>query len=166
MITIKVQVNYDLKLKKAEEAILALPNRLKNLRPLMQQGVAPALNSMMRRHFESQGAAFGHPWAPLAESTIATRLSHGTLSKGILRDSDNLFRTIMKSRAADNRLRVVRGGLTLQANVGVRYALFHQVGTQFMPDRQVIPDPLPQTFRRTVMNLVREFIRSGKVNAR
>lgn len=163
---IKVSVEYNPRLTKAETALLQLPNRLRNLRPLMQQGIAPAFNVMERKHWDTRGAAFGHGWAPLAPSTIATKMSKGTLSKGILHDSDNLFRTIFKARAGDDRLKVIRGGLRFEANVGTRYALFHQLGTQFMPDRQVIPDPLPLTFRRTVLNIVREYVRSGKVNAR
>lgn len=166
MIPIKVTVDYNIKLSKAELAIISLPNRLKDLRPLMQKAIAPAFDAMERKHWESRGAAFGHKWAPLAPSTIASKRSKGTLSKGILQDSDNLFRAVFRARASDNRLRVVDGRVRFQANVGTRYAIFHQVGTQFMPDRQVIPDPLPLSFKATIRNIVKEYIRSGKINAR
>jgi hypothetical protein len=46
--------------------------------------------------------------------------------------------------------------------VGVPYAIFHQVGTAHMPERQVIPDPLPRPFLQSLRQLLREFILTGK----
>lgn len=158
---IRVAVNYNPRLTAAEKLMIALPNRLGNLRKLMINAVAPAFNRMMKRHWDSKGAAFGHRWAPLAPSTIEARTRKGTISKGILRDSDHLFRAVFRARATDSRLQVINGGLRFQGNVGVPYALYHQVGTSTMPDRQVIPDPLPRSFRAEVRALIRTFIRTG-----
>jgi hypothetical protein len=162
---IRVEVNYSPRLTRGEEALLALPNRLTNLRPLMIESIAPAFNQMLERHWATRGAAFGHPWAPLAASTIASKARKGTLSRGILHDTEHLFKVLFRSRSTDDRLRRVAGGLRFQANVSVPYALFHQVGTSHMPERQVIPDPLPDSFRRRVRALVRQFILTGKTGA-
>jgi hypothetical protein len=155
---IRVQVNYNPRLTRVEKKLLALPARLNNLRGLMKQEIAPAFNRMLLRHWESKGAAFGHRWAPLAASTIAAKTRKGTVSKGILRDSDHLFKTLFRERSTDSRLQVVAGGLRFQGNVGVPYALYHQVGTEFMPERQVIPDPLPRSFREEVRRIILAYV--------
>jgi hypothetical protein len=80
----------------------------------------------------------------------------------ILRDTDHLFKTLFRARSADSRLRLVPGGIRLALNVGVRYAIFHQLGTENMPVRQVIPDPLPGVFIKRIRSLVKEFILTGK----
>lgn len=145
--------------------MLLLPNRLRNLRPMMQRGVAPAYNAMLKRHWDSKGAAFGHRWAPLAASTIASKTRRGTIQKGILRDSDHLFKVLFRARATDNRLAIVAGGLRFSGDVSVPYAIYHQVGTQFMPERQVIPDPLPRSFKALVRLIVRDYALTGEIHS-
>jgi hypothetical protein len=158
-----VEVSYTPRLSPVEQHLLKLPNRLRNLRPLMQRGIAPAFNAMLKRHWDSKGAAFGRRWAPWAESTRAARIAKGNAAKGLLRDTDHLFKVLFRERATDNRLRVVAGGVEFRPNVNVPYALFHQVGTSRMPERQVIPDPLPRSFKQECRAIVREFILTGYI---
>ncbi len=160
---ITVAVDYSPRLSRGEQNLLALPNRLANLRPVMIGAIAPAANRMLIRHWESKGAAFGHSWAPWAESTLRKRLAKGNAEKGILRDTDHLFKTIIRARSGDDRLKVIKGGLRLQLNTREFKAVYHQVGTQYMPERQVIPDPLPQSFTNEVRTILRKFILSGRV---
>lgn len=160
---IRVEVNYKPRLTKGEQALLQLPNRLRNLRKLMVEGVAPAANRMLRRHWDSKGAAFGHAWAAWAPSTLAARIRKGNAGMGLLRDTDHLFRVLFRGRSTDDRLRVVAGGLRLQLNTGVPYGIYHQVGTSHMPERQIIPDPLPRSFVREVRGIVRDYLLTGKV---
>jgi hypothetical protein len=159
---VRVEVTFTRKLTKAEQQIMQLPNRLANLRPLMQRVIAPATDSMLLKHWNSKGRAFGHAWEDWAASTLAKRTRKGNVSKGILRDSDHLFKTIFRARSADSRLRSVPGGIRLSLNTGVRYAIFHQLGTENMPARQVIPDPLPPSFVRRVRALIKDFILTGR----
>jgi hypothetical protein len=140
---IRVEVNYSPRLSPAEQLLLSLPNRMRNLRPFMIGSLAP--------------------WAP---STLAARIRKGNAAKGILRDTDHLYKTLFRARATDNRLRVIRNGLRLQLNVGVPFAIFHQLGTSFMPERQVIPDPLPNSFIRQARHLLKQFLLTGRaINA-
>lgn len=160
---IRVEVNYNPRLSPGEKTLLQLPNRMKNLRVFMKNIVVPeAVDPMLKKHWDSKGAAFGHPWAPWAPSTRAARIRKGNAAKGILRDTDHLFKTLFRARVTDDRLKVVSGGLRLQLNTGVPYAIFHQVGTSRMPERQVIPDPLPRSFITTVRGLLREYILTGR----
>jgi hypothetical protein len=163
---IRVEVNYSPRLSPAEQLLLSLPNRMRNLRPFMIGSLAPAANRMLKRHWDTKGAAFGHAWAPWAPSTLAARIRKGNAAKGILRDTDHLYKTLFRARATDNRLRVIRNGLRLQLNVGVPFAIFHQLGTSFMPERQVIPDPLPNSFIRQARHLLKQFLLTGRaINA-
>lgn len=158
---IRVEVQYRPRLSEAERILLSIPKVLKNLRPLMQRVIAPRVNVMLRRHWETKGAAYGHPWAPWARSTLLDRLRKGNASKGLMRDTDHLFETLLRDRPTDDRLRVIQGGLRLALNTRVPYAVFHQVGTRFMPERQVIPYPLPPVFLRGVREAIRFYLISG-----
>jgi hypothetical protein len=153
--TIRVEVNYRPRLSPSEKLLLALGDRVKNLRPLMTGEIAPAANRMLLRWWESNGNG---TWAPLAPSTIKAKIRKGTFGRGTLRDTLHLFRTLFQERTADSRLRTVSGGLRLQLNTGVPYAIYHQVGTSRMPQRQVIPDPLPQSFTRECRALIRAYL--------
>jgi len=163
MIPIRVSVAFDINLTRTEKKIAELPNRLRDLRPLMEDGIRPATDAMLRRHWESKGAAFRHKWAGLAPETIRKRLRHGTLSKGILRDSDHLFREIFRAAGA-GRVVARSDRITLEVSVKEKKAMLHQRGTLHMPARQVIPEPLPTTFRRLVTRMVREYLRTGNVS--
>jgi len=160
MIPIRVEVTFEPTLTKAEQRILKIPNKIANLRQFMIEDVAPAADRMLLRHWQSKGSAFGHKWAPWAASTLARRLKQGNADKGLLRDTDHLFETVFRQRTRDNRLRKIPNGLRLSLNVGVPYAIFHQVGTSLMPERQVIPDPLPGVFVTEVRKLFRAYLAS------
>lgn len=162
---IRVEVNYNPRLGKGEQQLLLLPNRLQNLRLVMKQGIVPAFNKMLQRHWDSKGVAFGHKWAQWAPSTLAKRTRKGNASKGLLRDTDHLYKVLFRARTGDDRLKVVGGTLRFQANTREFKAAYHQFGTEHMPIRQVIPDPLPPAFRTTVRDIVREFILSGRIKS-
>src|SRR5436305_575410 len=90
-------VTYSPRLSAAEQQLVALPARLRNLAPLLSQAIAPAAIEMLRKHWATEGAASGHPWAPLALSTLAARVRKGTASKGPLRDTDAMRDTLFGS---------------------------------------------------------------------
>lgn len=152
---IRVEVEYNPRLTGAEKLLLALGDRLKDLRPLMREEIAPAANRMLERWWSSNG---NDTWAPLEPATVRKKIRKGTFSKGTLHDTDHLFKTLFRDRDTDSRLRVIAGGLRLSLNIGVPYAIFHQVGTSYMAERQVIPDPLPASFIKEARGLIRQFL--------
>lgn len=153
--TIRVEVNYRPRLSPSEKLLLALGDRVKDLRPLMREQIAPAANRMLLRWWNSNGNG---TWAPLALSTVKAKIRKGTFGRGTLRDTLHLFKTLFQERSTDSRLQVVGRGLRLQLNTGVPYAIYHQVGTSRMPQRQVIPDPLPTSFTRECRALIRAYL--------
>lgn len=161
---IRVSFDYKPRLTRGEKALLQLPNRLKNLPVVMKSSVAPATERMLRRHWNSRGAAFGHTWAPWADATLRKRMAKGNVSKGILRDEDNLFKAVFRAARSKNLVQVSRGDVLWKYTVGSSIAIYHQVGTQFMPERQVVPYPLPEGFRKEVRGIIRDFILTGKTS--
>lgn len=155
-----VSVSYTPRLSEAEQALLELPGRLRNLEPVVSQAIAPAADAMLRRHWETQGRAFGHPWKPLAPSTLAERIRKGTANKGPLRDTDTLFRAVFSSAA--RRIARTATGVRLSLMPDDPKWMFHQLGTRRMPQRQVIPQPLPRTFRDVCREFVRDYVRTGR----
>jgi hypothetical protein len=162
---IVTEVVAPLKLTKGELALAQLPIRLRGLDRLMKDGIAPAANRMLMLHWQSEGRRFDHPWAPLMESTIERKRRKGTLDKGILHDTDHLFKAIFAARTSDSRLKTIPGGFRLAMNTRIFYAVFHQVGTEFMTDRQVVPDPLPRSFVRECKDIVRVYLLTGEIAA-
>lgn len=160
---IVTEIESSFRLTKSEIALSQLPIRIQGIGYLMREGVVPLINKLIIRHWESEGRAFGHTWAPLAPTTIERKFRKGTLSRGILHDTEHLFKALFRERTADNRLSAIPGGYRIALNTRVRYAVYHQVGTTIMPERQVFPDPLPSAFVREVKSVARLYFRTGSV---
>lgn len=138
-----------------QKRLLSLPSRLRNLELIARKDIIPAMNNMLRRHWDTKGSAFGHKWAAWALSTYKRRLRWGNIDKGLLRDTDNLSKALFRDRQNDQRVKAVADGVEIVFNTRVAYAVYHQVGTRFMPDRQIFPDPMPETFKREVRGILR-----------
>lgn len=163
-------ITYTPRLTAAEQQLAALPSRLRNLRPLMVRGIAPLAEQMIRRHETTEGAAFGHQWQELADSTIAAKARKGTLGAGILHDTGDLFRAIYRSLTSGAAIVAINGGLRLVLGAGalddpIERLKFrwHMLGTRRMPARQPIPSPLPRSFRDDVRKLVHDYIATGRI---
>jgi hypothetical protein len=70
-------VTYSPRATPKEQQLLGLRDRIARLDVLMEQGIAPETADMMMRHWETKGAAFGHPWADWKPSTLRARISEG-----------------------------------------------------------------------------------------
>jgi hypothetical protein len=164
------EITYTPRISPALAQLRGLSARLRDLRPLAEQSIVPAAIAMLRRHWDSKGAAFGHAWAPLAPSTMAARIRKGTAAKGPLRDTDSLFLALFRSVSSPNSVRSINGGVrvALGLDEGVdpidrAKARWHQKGTARMPARQVIPSPLPRSFRDLVRALAIDYVTTGRV---
>lgn len=167
---IQATITYTPRLSPAEQQLAALPNRLRNLRPMFDTAIVPLAEAMLTEHWDSKGARFGHAWPALAESTIAARTRKGTIAKGILRDADDLFHAVFRSLRSSRALQSVAGGVRLvMGESAIDDPLerakfrFHMRGTSRMPVRQPIPSPLPRSFREQVRAVVHSFIATGRV---
>ena len=162
---IAVTVTTRLQPGKAEQQLLAVPNRLRHLDAFARFALAPLVTDVVKRHWESKGAAFGHPWAPWAASTLAARLRKGNAQLGILRDTGHLFAAVLRA-AESPTVTPTTSGARLEITLGPDddpKAIFHQLGTSRMPARQVLPDPLPRSLRDTARELLRDFVLTGQL---
>lgn len=167
---INPKVTYTPRVTPAIRQLHELPGRLRDLRPLAEHAIIPAALEMLRRHWDSKGAAFGHPWAALAPSTIESRIRKGTAAKGPLRDTDNLFLALFRAVASTHRVQATASGVRVSLGLDSSAraidrlkALWHQRGTAKMPARQIIPEPLPRSFRDLVRTLTRDWLLTGRL---
>jgi hypothetical protein len=172
-----VDIDYDSKLTLAEQQVLKLPEKLEKLDEFMRKKVAPAWDRMLRKWWSSHGRATvmrqvasssgrdafvgfkkettrWYPWAP---RTARYRRAKGNEAKGILRDEDNLFKNVFAARKV---LSKIAGGTRLNVIIEDEKAAFHQAGTSLMPERQVVPDPLPPQFEEDIRDMFRSFLKN------
>lgn len=140
---------------------MEIPDRVADLMAFGEFVLRPEVEKMLEKHFRSKGGAFGtrSKWAPWAEETRLKRLRKGNISKGILTDEDVLFDSLFAEESMN--IDSEHDGIRLVLNTGVRYSIFHQLGTVYMPERQVIPDPLPVSFVRRIKKLLRAYVLTG-----
>lgn len=160
-------VIYSPRLSAKEQQLLGLRDRLKHLDVLMTQAIAPEAADMLTRHWETKGAAFGHPWAPWAPSTLRARVRKGNVAKGILRDEDHLFDSLFASIRSARRLTRINSGVRLSlipddATERRKFG-FHMRGTRRMPARQPVPSPLPRSFTDRVRAMTRDYLLTGRL---
>lgn len=165
-----VKITYTPRLTQAEQQLAALPSRLRNLGAVMTQGIAPLATAMLSQHWESEGAAFGHPWAPWRPATLAARLRKGNAAKGLEHDTDQLFHALFDSLANGQRVQQTASGVRLDlGSAGISDPVeamkfrFQQKGTNRMVARQLVPNPLPRSFRDQVRQVVHDYIATGRI---
>jgi len=164
---LQADVRYSPRFTAAEKQLLSFSDRMRNLKALMTDAIAPETSDMLAQHWESKGAAFGTPWAPWKPSTFRARLRKGNVAKGLLDDSGALKRSLFASVRQATRLQVINGGLRLvltPANPEQRrkFGLLLR-GTRFMVARPPVPSPLPRSFRDRVRALTRDYVLTGRV---
>jgi hypothetical protein len=156
---LKLALDYEIPFTNIERRLMTLEQKLARLQDFAKAEVLPLVEPMLLRHWETFGAAFHHKWAPWAPSTRLKRQKQGNAGKGLMRDSDNLFRSVFRDATAA-RIAKVSDGVRITFSTGVRYGVYHQVGTHLMPERQVFPYPFPKEFQKNVKELVREYLRA------
>ncbi len=126
MLEIKFGYNWEYKGHRGKEtlfptAIGSFITAMRDWAPAFRLIAEEVFEPLVRRQFETFGAAFGAPWQKLADSTIARKGSSMILSDtGHLEDS---FRKGGSEHVEDITGQTLRWGST------VPYALFHQTGT-------------------------------------
>lgn len=90
--------------------------------------VAEILFEEVKRNFLIEKDPYGDSWAPLAQSTIQSKLSRGVVGS-ILVDSGEMLNSLHIVKSED------------YASISISSpAEFHQAGTSRMPQRLILPD--------------------------
>lgn len=137
--------------------------RAADLGPALRDGVDKEIITYTIAQFVTQGSRGGTPWARLRPSTVERKVRRGTLSKGIGRDSDQMWSSLTKPNGAGALVRITDESYSRSSAVPW-FASF----TKGVPGKQVArpiyPDPLPADLVERIRNVVANYIVSGKTN--
>lgn len=112
--------------------------------------LVPVVGGWMRDQFESEGAWGGAEWAPLSPSYALEKARSHPGRTILIRDGT------LRRAASEMRREVTPRTLTMWVDDPV--ASFHQSGTDDMPARPLIPDPLPSSARAEVEMAAHEYV--------
>lgn len=135
--------------------------RLLNMQPVLDFRVIQLAQEMFKDQFETEGAS---AWAPLSEGYRA-RKERDRPGKTILRYDDLMFAALTQNLGADSVFTQRAGGtsvLDINVDPDIGYWIFHQLGTDTMPARELLPDPLPPEFLSELKRVVRAYIVFGR----
>lgn len=158
MLTLRLTVDHGL--DEAQLTLAELSGRLSAVGRAVQRQVVQLFGAMEQEWFDSEGHAFGRAgWAPLAPSTVERKLRAGR-PPFILQDT---FALIDAATAPSSHARPsVFGASVIELAIGddvqAPYAIFHQLGTARMPAREVVPDPVPDSFLDAVQSVVVDYL--------
>jgi len=125
-----------------------------HLQPALAGPVAEAVHEFFGDVFASEGAAGGSAWAPLAASTREAKPE----GKTILRRTDTLWKSLVV--ADDENGYTLATDAELIVGSSVVYGIWHQLGTERMPRREIVPDTVPQEYVDTWGSLVADYLES------
>lgn len=159
------------------DALLAFSGDLKEFRarasdltPVFAAGVDPYLTEEIRQQFATEGAHFGDPWEPLAQSTLERRRRDGHGRGGILRDTDALYNAFVNPFDSGAVRVIAPQGYA--RGVSIPYYPYLHDGTQTtashrggMPARPVVPYSMPPEMRDDLFAILARFIVTGAVSS-
>jgi hypothetical protein len=148
----------------AQRRLARIQGRFAERKGGLSRGIIDELEAKFVRfasqQFATDGAHGGQTWAPLSARTLADKARRGTVSRGILRDSMEMYR-MLTDRKSDKRIwENTPGGARVRFLVP--YFRFHQDSQRdAMPSRPVYPDPLPPSLVNEIKNTITGYILEG-----
>lgn len=145
--------------KQLAREVLRLGDRAVDATPAFAK-VVTDLAEHERRQFETEGGLASGGWTPLAASTIAAKRAAG-LDPRILRATGALYRSLTQPLGGgSDAIREVRPD-EMRFGTSLRYARFHQLGTDRMPQRREIE--LRERDRADVVKTLQRYILTGEL---
>lgn len=144
-----------------------MAGRFEDYRPVLGGSVLATLREMEKLQFATEGSVFGDAWPGLAPSTIRQRerAGYGGANPIMIRTS-RLLQSLSQRSTVDSIVKVDR--FSMLFGTKVPYADFHQQttgpGTGHIPERQIIPDPLPNEVLSQIRENVRNYLIEGRIS--
>lgn len=148
----------------------ALQRRTDDLRPLFAGSIDRSVTKLFERQFASEGAWGGVKWAQHRALTRTLRARPGHGRGGILRDTNRLWASFVKSGGPESVRRITASEYVRGSSVP--YARAHQRGFpavvfgrrtgRRVPARPIVPNPVPREVVATWERLVRDYVLTGK----
>lgn len=123
-----------------------------NLRPVLDGPVANSIHAFFEKRFATEGAYGGQKWAPLAEKTLQWRALNNRSAMPILQFTRELWSSLVK-RSSPLGYRIADDDSLLLGS-SVQAAEKHQLGTDRVPARPIVPDVIPELEQKTWADLV------------
>ena len=93
---------------------------------------------LMRDVFATEGAATGPAWAPLTPQTLFDKKIRGFGEQPKLVRTEAMRDGFTNRRSRHARVMRTRLSLSIGPQQSIFYAIFHQLGTKFMPARPIV----------------------------
>lgn len=122
--------------------------KLENLNPFFDEAKKIVLADVQKQ-FGTEGGVYGGRWAPLELNTINSRIRRGYGAGPILVNSGKLKRSPRE---------LVRTKDMIVIGSDVAYYKYHQLGTKYMPQRQVLG--LSKTIEKKLLDFLNKWIKS------
>jgi phage gpG-like protein len=156
------EINVSMDLSQTLVALTGVSGRVKNLRPVFHGPIDQSVSELFSAQFHTEGAFGGRRWAALSQQTIKQRMQRGRGRGGILRDTSRLWASLVK-RGSPEGIRAITDS-RYRRGTAVPYARFHQEGTKRMPQRQVIPDPMPKVVEDAWVRIIANYVQTGDLS--
>lgn len=146
-----------------------LAGRFEDYSPVLRGSVVQTLREMEALHFDTEAEVFEKPWAPLTPETIRDRARRGFPAGPIMVRTQRLRKSLArKTKTADSVIKISKFGILF--GTSVEYAVYHQQpegpGKGIIPERQLIPDPLPTPVLQELRENIRDYLIEGRTRRR
>lgn len=159
-------LSIELHASEAQIKFALLAGRFEDYGPVLGGAIVPLLRDTIKTHFATEGDAFGKGWSELAPSTIKerTRLGYGGEHPIMIRTARAVKSLTGKTK--DSLVKV--SAFALLFGTSVPYGVYHQHiggdhGKGIVPERQWIPDPLPDVVQDEIKQALRDYLVEGRI---
>lgn len=133
--------------------------RASHLRPVLDGPIANAIHGLFEKRFVTEGRYGGEKWAPLAQRTLGWRAQHHRSRMPILQFTRELWSSLVK-RSSPLGYRIADDD-SLVVGSSVDRAQWHQLGTDRMPARPIVPDEVPTADTEEWARLIVEHVEAA-----
>ncbi len=145
-----------------------LAGRFEDYQPVLAGSVLTTLREMEKLHFASEGSVFNDTWDPLKPATVRERIRLGYGGPHPILIREGTLAASLTGRHPDAVVTASRFSLLFGTKVD--YAKYHQHLQEnasrdkgIVPERQVIPDPLPVVVLDDIRQGIRDYLIEGRV---
>jgi hypothetical protein len=134
--------------------------RARDFTPVLRGRFRATVSDFFLRQFATEGGAGGARWASLSPVTLQRRQRAGHNLGGVLWDTGRLRASLVKAPAPEGIEDITP--FSYRRGTTVRYGVFLQTGSNRMPARPIIPEPLPATEQATWEQVLADWLTDGK----
>lgn len=140
--------------------LVELEHRSTDYQELLESNLMDEAHQFFVDQFETQGQAGGSPWLPESPYTQRLKAALGYGGKGLLRRTDALYQSLTQRGDPLGVAAASSEGLMLGTEDPV--AVLHQEGFGRLPQRELIPDEIPDQYTEHWSSLLLDFVEGSE----